>query len=358
MGHPGSLAEDWNGKAAFLSPSSFRKESEWARPSEAAWPGAKRRWLCGYPEGFFLLLEKSECRFRETGWCAQEDQWIWEVHWWHMLGFRCKWQLQRRRQQKGRKKPTVSGMPWRLHWQTEYPSQQEEVAPVPWSSKGGRDLSHRQQGVKFPAKHRKQAHLREALVEPETCRWWEMVRKGLSGALRDICKMQTKNSPNKRLTASRGERGFSRVNVCSRGSLTKLPCKPSSWIVFRCSPALCNSFVYPGLQSLQHTHPAHCQRAKALGPTLRQKGLSICYALIEWAAEDRGTRNIFVGTEEEAWRESELGTIKIARNSGAPTSRRIQGQRGKYIKYVNRNREPSTNFKEDWKIFLQVQWTF
>jgi len=56
------------------------------RASKAAWPGAKRRWLCGYPEGFFLLLEKSERRFRETGWCAQEDQWIWEVHWWHMLG--------------------------------------------------------------------------------------------------------------------------------------------------------------------------------------------------------------------------------------------------------------------------------
>jgi len=77
--------------------------------------------------------------------------------------------------------------------------------------------------------------------------------------------------------------------------------------------------------------------------------------LIEGAAEDRRTGNIFVGTEEEAWRECELGTIKIARNSGAPTSRRIQGHRGKYIKYVKRYWEPRTNFKEDWKIFLPVQ---
>lgn len=52
------------------------------------------------------------------------------------------------------------------------------------------------------------------------------------------------------------------------------------------------------------------------------------------------------------------GAIRIARSSGAPTSRHIQGQQGEYVQYVNGYWEPRTNFKEDWKIFLLVQWRF
>lgn len=31
--------------------------------------------------------KKLESGIRKTGWCAGEDQWIWEVHWWQMAGF-------------------------------------------------------------------------------------------------------------------------------------------------------------------------------------------------------------------------------------------------------------------------------
>lgn len=182
--------------------------------------------------------------------------------------------------------------------------------------------------------------------------WW------LGGGEEGVqgCPQRHLQNANEKLTQQKtqlpqGPEVF-QVQMFHHVTLTKELCKPLSWIVLRCSPVLCKAFIYPVLQSLQHTHPAHCQLAKALGPTLRQKRLSICYAFIEWAAEDRRTGNIFVGTEEEAWRESELGTIKIARNSGAPTSRHIQGHWGKYIKYVNTYREPRTNFKEDWKIFF------
>lgn len=241
----------------------IQKKRERARKSKAAWPGAKRRWLCGYPEGFFLLLEKSECRFRETGWCAQEDQWIWEGHWWHMLGFRGKWQLWRQWQEEGRKQLVVSGMSWGLPCQTESPPQGEEEAPWPWSSKVEWDCSHRCQGVKF----QEQASAREALLELKMCCWWEMVRKGLSSA----CKTQTNNSPNQTLSVSHGVRGFSSVNVYLHGSFIKTSCKPLSWTVWRCSPVLCSPFVSPGLQPPQHTHPAHGQPAKALGPAFQHK---------------------------------------------------------------------------------------
>lgn len=79
-----------------------------------------------------------------------------------------------------------------------------------------------------------------------------------------------------------------------------------------------------------HTQPVVRQQKPLVLLFSRKK--SICYALIERTAEDTTTRNIFLGKGEESWRESKLGTIKIARNSGALTSRRIQGHQGKYIK--------------------------
>lgn len=96
-------------------------------------------------------------------------------------------------------------------------------------------------------------------------------------------------------------------------------------------------------------------RQQKHGLVLQQKRLFICHTLIQCTAEDRRTRNIFFGTEEDTWRESQLGAIKIVRNSGAPTFRCMQGHQGKYMKYVNIDLEPRTNFKEEWKIFLLVQ---
>lgn len=39
--------------------------------------------------------KKLESGIRKTGWCAGEDQWIWEVHWWQMAGF-ILWRSDRR----------------------------------------------------------------------------------------------------------------------------------------------------------------------------------------------------------------------------------------------------------------------
>lgn len=46
--------------------------------------------------------EKLESGIRKTGWCAGEDQWIWEVHWWQMAGFIL------RRSDRGGGEPAVS----------------------------------------------------------------------------------------------------------------------------------------------------------------------------------------------------------------------------------------------------------
>ena len=46
--------------------------------------------------------KKLESGIRKTGWCAGEDQWIWEVHWWQMAGFIL------RRSDRGGGEPAVS----------------------------------------------------------------------------------------------------------------------------------------------------------------------------------------------------------------------------------------------------------